>query len=148
MKISFGCDHRGLILKKALLERMAQLGHEVVDFGTFASESVDYPVYGEKVGKAVASGECELGVLACGTGYGISLAANQIKGIRAVNCSDTYTAVLTRKHNNANVLSLGSFVVGEGLAVMILDAFLSTQFEAGRHQARLDMVAEIRKKNA
>lgn len=148
MKIAFGCDHRGFILKKALLERMALLGHEVIDFGTFSDESVDYPQFGEKVGKAVASGECERGILVCGTGYGISLAANQIPGIRAVNCSDLYTATLSRKHNNANVLSLGSLVVGEGKALLLLEAFLSTEFEGGRHLARLQMVNEIRKNNA
>ncbi|MBQ3078399.1 MAG: ribose 5-phosphate isomerase B [Clostridia bacterium] len=148
MKIAFGCDHKGFILKKALIDRMTQLGHEVIDCGTCSEESTHYPIYGEKVGALVSSGECERGVLVCGTGYGISLAANQFKGVRAVNCSDVYTATLTRSHNNANVLSVGAMVVGEGLALLILEAFLNTPFDGGRHQARLDMVREIREKNA
>lgn len=144
MKIAFGCDHRGFLLKKAILEHLKALGHEVTDFGTDSEESVNYPVYGEKVGRAVSSGECELGVLACGTGFGISLAASRLPGIRAVNCSDPYTASLTRRHNNANVLSVGAMVVGEGLALQILDAFLNSEFEGGRHSQRLQMIENIK----
>ena len=143
MKVAFGCDHKGFILKNALIRHIKAMGHEIVDFGTDSEESVDYPEYGEKVGRAVASGECELGVLVCGTGYGISLAASKVKGIRAVNCSDLYTATLTRKHNNANVISLGSMVVGEGIACQLVEAFLTTEFEGGRHSKRLQMVDEI-----
>lgn len=144
MKIAFGCDHRGYLLKNAVVNYITGLGHEVTDFGTDSEKSVDYPVFGEKVGRAVASGECELGILICGTGFGISLAAGKVKGIRAVNCSDTYTAKLTRMHNNANVLSIGSMVVGEGLALDIVGAFLSASFEGGRHSRRLEMVESIK----
>ncbi|MBR3927767.1 MAG: ribose 5-phosphate isomerase B [Clostridia bacterium] len=143
MKIAFGCDHRGFILKDAVINHIKGLGHEVVDFGCFSSESVNYPVYGEKVGRAVSKGECDFGVLICGTGFGISLAANRVNGIRAVNCSDTYTARLTRMHNNANVISIGSMVVGEGLALQLVETFLSTSFEGGRHLKRLEMVDAI-----
>ena len=143
MKIAFGCDHKGFILKDALIRHIKALGHEIVDFGTNSEKSVDYPVYGEKVARAVAAGECDLGVLVCGTGYGISLAASRVKGIRAVNCSDVYTATLTRKHNNANIISIGSMVVGEGIALQLIDAFLNTGFDGGRHAKRLEMVENI-----
>lgn len=144
MKIAFGCDHRGFLLKRAVVDYITSLGHEVVDLGTDSEAKTDYPIYGEKVGRAVSSGECELGVVICGTGFGISLAAGKVKGIRAVNCSDTYTAKLTRMHNNANVLSLGAMVVGEGLALEIVGAFLSTAFEGGRHSRRLEMIENIK----
>ncbi len=147
MKIAFGCDHKGFVLKKAILNRLSELGHETVDLGTYDTASVHYPIYGEKVARLVASGECERGVLVCGTGYGISLAANHVRGIRAVCCSDVYTAALTRSHNDANVLSLGAMVVGEGLALMILDTFLNTPFAGGRHSERLRMLDEIDTRN-
>lgn len=140
MKIAFGCDHRGYLLKDAVIRHIQSLGHEVVDFGCNSAESVNYPVYGEKVGRAVSNGECDFGVLICGTGFGISLAANRVRGIRAVNCSDAYTARLTRQHNNANIISIGSMVVGEGLALQLVETFLSTAFEGGRHSKRLEMV--------
>lgn len=143
MKIAFGCDHKGYILKKAVVNHLKALGHEVVDFGCDSEESVNYPIYGEKVGRAVSSGECDFGVLICGTGFGISLAASKVKGIRAVNCSDAYTARLTRMHNNANVISIGAMVVGEGLALTLVETFLSTSFEGGRHSLRLEMVDKI-----
>jgi len=143
MKVAFGCDHKGYILKAALIRHIQAMGHEVVDFGTDSEKTVDYPVYGEKVGRAVASGECELGVLVCGTGFGISLAASKVKGIRAVNCSDVYTASLTRSHNNANIISIGSMVVGEGVACQLVETFLTAEFEGGRHAKRLQMVDEI-----
>lgn len=144
MKIAFGCDHKGYILKNAVIKHIEALGHEVVDFGTDSDKSVHYPIYGEKVARAVAGGECDFGVLICGTGFGISLAASRVKGIRAVNCSDTYTARLTRLHNNANVISIGAMVVGEGLALNLVETFLSTGFEGGRHAVRLQMVDEIK----
>lgn len=144
MKIAFGCDHKGYMLKSAVLAHLAEAGHEVMDFGTDSPQSVDYPVYGERVGRSVSSGECDFGILICGTGFGISLAASRVSGIRAVNCSDLYTATLTRRHNNANILSLGAMVVGEGLALQLIDAFLSTEFEGGRHSRRLQMVEEIK----
>ena len=143
MRIAFGCDHKGYILKSSIIALIRNLGHDVVDFGTDSEESVNYPVYGEKVGRAVSRGECDFGVLICGTGYGISLAASRVRGIRAVNCSDTYTARLTRMHNNANVLSIGSMVVGEGIAKDIVETFLTTGFDGGRHAVRLQMVDEI-----
>ena len=143
MRIAFGCDHKGYILKSSIIALIRSLGHDVVDFGTDSEESVNYPVYGEKVGRAVSRGECDFGVLICGTGYGISLAASRVRGIRAVNCSDTYTARLTRMHNNANVLSIGSMVVGEGIAKDIVETFLTTGFDGGRHAVRLQMVDEI-----
>lgn len=148
MKIAFGCDHRGYILKEAILAHLRENGHEVVDMGTDSTERVDYPVYGERVGRAVASGECALGIVVCGTGFGISLAAGSVKGVRAICCSDAYTARLTREHNNANVLALGSMVVGEGLALTLIDTFVNAKFEGGRHQRRLDMLDEIRARNA
>ncbi len=143
MKIAFGCDHKGFALKGAILNHLKELGHEVIDLGTYDTASVDYPIYGEKVGRMVASGECERGVLVCGTGYGISLAANHVRGIRAVCCSDVYTATLTRSHNDVNVLSMGAMVVGEGLALLILDAFLKTPFLGGRHADRLKMIEDM-----
>ncbi len=143
MKIAFGCDHKGFALKGAILNHLKELGHEVIDLGTYDTASVDYPIYGEKVGRMVASGECERGVLVCGTGYGISLAANHVRGIRAVCCSDVYTATLTRSHNDVNVLSMGAMVVGEGLALLILDAFLKTPFLGGRHAERLKMIEDM-----
>lgn len=143
MKIAFGCDHRGYILKKAVVEHIKSLGHEVIDFGCDSTESVNYPVYGEKAARAVSKGECDFGVLICGTGFGISLAASKVKGIRAVNCSDAYTARLTRQHNNANIISIGSMVVGEGLALQLVEIFLGTAFEGGRHAKRLEMVEAI-----
>lgn len=143
MKIAFGCDHKGYILKDAVIRHIERMGHEVVDFGCDSEKSVHYPVYGEKVGRSVSKGECDFGVLICGTGYGISLAASKVRGIRAVNCSDTYTARLTRMHNNANVLSIGSMVVGEGMALQLVETFLSTSFEGGRHAQRLEMVDNI-----
>ena len=143
VKIAIGCDHKGFLLKDAVVRHLVSAGHEVCDMGTDSEASVDYPIYGEKVGRAVASGACDMGVVLCGTGYGISLAAGRVKGIRAVCCSDVYTARLTRNHNNANVLAMGAMVVGEGLAIEILDAFLSERFLGGRHEARLKMIEEI-----
>ena len=144
MKLVLASDHRGLELKRQLMEYLAQQGHELFDVGTYTVDSVDYPVYAEKACVAVTSGEAERAILVCGTGFGISLAANQIDGIRAVNCSDVYTARMTRRHNNANVISIGADVVGTGLARLLIDTFLSTPFDGGRHQKRLDMVAELR----
>ena len=143
MKIAFGCDHKGYILKKAVIKHIENMGHEVVDFGCNSEESVHYPIYGEKVGRAVSNGECDFGVLICGTGCGISLAASKVKGIRAVNCSDTYTARLARMHNNANIISIGAMVVGEGLAINLVETFLTTSFEGGRHAMRLEMIDQI-----
>ena len=144
MKIAIGCDHGGYALKLAVKKHLEEKGYEVVDYGCHITESVDYPVYGEKVGRAVAGGECELGVLICGTGIGISLAANRVKGVRAAVCSEPYSAEMTRRHNNANIIAFGARVVGEGTAMTIVDAFLGAQFEGGRHARRVDMLEAIR----
>ena len=126
MKIAIGCDHGGYALKLAVKKHLEEKGYEVIDYGCHGTESVDYPVYGEKVGRAVARGECELGVLICGTGIGISLAANRVKGVRAAVCSEPYSAEMTRRHNNANIIAFGARVVGE------------------RHARRVDMIEAIR----
>lgn len=144
MKIAIGCDHGGYELKLAVKKHLEEKGYEVVDYGCHSTESVDYPVYGEKVGRAVAGGECELGVLICGTGIGISLAANRVKGVRAAVCSEPYSAEMTRRHNNANIIAFGARVVGEGTACAILDAFFNAKFEGGRHAQRVAMLDEIK----
>ena len=144
MKIAIGCDHGGYALKLAVKKHLEDKGYEVVDYGCHSTESVDYPVYGEKVGRAVAGGECELGVLICGTGIGISLAANRVHGIRAAVCSESYSAELTRRHNDANMIAFGARVVGEGTACAILDAFFGAKFEGGRHAQRVAMLDEIK----
>lgn len=146
MKIAMGNDHTGIELKNIIKEFVEGKGYEVIDLGTNAPESCDYPVYGEKVGRAVADGEADLGIAICGTGVGISLACNKVKGIRACVCSEPYTAKLSRQHNNSNVLAFGSRVVGSELAKMITEAWLYAAFEGGRHQRRVDMVMEIEKR--
>ena len=146
MKIAMGNDHTGIELKNIIKEFVEGKGYEVIDLGTNAPESCDYPVYGEKVGRAVADGEADLGIAICGTGVGISLACNKVKGIRACVCSEPYTAKLSRQHNNSNVLAFGSRVVGSVLAKMISVAWLDAAFEGGRHQRRVDMVMEIEKR--
>ena len=146
MKIAIGNDHAALELKKVIKAYVEDMGHEVVDFGTHTTDSCDYPVYGEKVARAVAGGECELGILICGTGIGISLAANKVKGIRAAVCSESYSARLTRAHNNANIIAFGARVIGEDTAKDIVNAFINTPFEGGRHQRRIDMITEIENK--
>ena len=144
MKVAFGCDHAGFALKEAVIAHLKEMGHEVVDFGCYTPERVDYPAQGEKAARAVASGECALGVLICGTGIGISLAANRVHGIRAAVCSESYSAELTRRHNDANMIAFGARVVGEGTACAILDAFFGAKFEGGRHAQRVAMLDEIR----
>ena len=117
------------------------------DYGTYTEESCDYPIYGEAVGRAVASGACELGIIICGTGIGISMAANKVKGVRAALCGDCFSAEMTRKHNDANVLALGARVVGPGLALKIVDTFLDNEFEGGRHARRVALLNEIESGN-
>ena len=143
MKIAVGSDHAALTMKNHVIEYLQSKGHEVVNFGTDTADSVDYPVYGEKVARAVAAGECERGIVVCGTGVGISLAANKVKGIRCVVCSETYTARYSRLHNNTNMLAFGARVVGPGLADMLIDAFLETPYEGGRHERRVQMIKDI-----
>ena len=145
--IAIGCDHGGLNLKKAILEYLDQNGIACKDYGTFDDASVDYPDFGEMVAKAVVSGECDKGILICGTGIGISLAANKMPGIRAALCTDTFMARMSRAHNDANILALGERVVGPGLALDIVDIWLNTEFESGgRHRQRVNKITEIEKK--
>jgi ribose 5-phosphate isomerase B len=143
MKIAIGNDHVAVDMKRHIKDHLEKLGHEVVNYGTDSGERTDYPIYGERVGRAVASGECDLGVLICGTGIGISLAANKVKGVRAAVCSEPYSARLTRQHNNANIIAFGARVVGISVAEMIVDEFLNAEFEGGRHGVRVDMISAI-----
>ena len=143
MKIAIGNDHTAIELKEIIKEFVESKGYEVIDLGTNSTESCDYPVYGEKVGKAVASGEADLGIAICGTGVGISLAANKVKGIRACVCSEPYTAKLSRMHNNTNVLTFGARVIGVEMAKMIVDEWLDNKYEGGRHDRRVQMLGEI-----
>ena len=143
MKIAIGCDHVGWELKPIIAEHLRQRGYDVEDFGCHSAERCDYPAYGEAVARAVASGQCDLGVLICGTGIGISLAANKVRGIRAAVCSEPYSARLTRQHNDANIIAFGARVVGPDLAKMIVDEFLDASFEGGRHQRRVDAITDI-----
>ena len=141
--IALGCDHGGYALMQKVKEHLTAQGIEFHDFGTYSQESCDYPVYAEAAAKAVTGGECSLGILICGTGIGISIAANKIPGIRAALCSDCFSAEMTRRHNDANMLAMGARVLGEGLALKIVDTFLSSDFEGGRHQRRVDMITAL-----
>ena len=143
MKIVIGNDHAGVGLKNTIKAFLEEKGYEVINVGTDTTESVDYPVYGEKVGRCVADGKADLGIAICGTGLGISLAANKVRGIRACVCSEPYTAVMSRRHNNCNVLCFGARVVGEDLAKMIVEEWLNAKFEGGRHQRRVDLIMKI-----
>ena len=142
-KVAVGCDHGGFILKEAVVDELKKLGAEVVDFGCFSTESVDYPEYGLKVANAVAQQRCDLGVVMCGTGIGISIAANKVKGIRCGLCTSVEMAKLTRQHNNANMLAMGGRILETETAFAIVDAFIDTQFEGGRHKRRTDMLDEM-----
>lgn len=146
MKIAIGSDHVGYPLKLKISEYLEAQGHQVHDYGTNSEERTDYPIYGKRVADAVAGGEYERGVLICGTGVGISITANKVDGIQAVVCSEPYSARLARSHNNANILAFGARVVGQSMAEMILDEFLKTEFEGGRHQNRLDMIRDVERK--
>ena len=146
MKIGIGNDHSALELKAEIVEFLKVKGHEVVDYGTYTTDSCDYPVYGEKVARAVVAGEVEKGILICGTGLGISLAANKVKGIRAAVCSEPFTAKMARVHNNCNILAFGARVVGAELAKMIVETWLDAEFEGGRHQRRVDLITAIEEK--
>ena len=143
MKIAIGNDHVAVDMKWEIKEYLESKGHEVINVGTDSSERFNYPVSGYKVGKMVASGEVDCGVLICGTGVGISLAANKVRGVRAAVCSDPYTARLTKQHNNANIIAFGARVIGIETAKMIVDEYLNAEFEGGRHQTRIDMIHEI-----
>lgn len=143
MKIGIGNDHAATELKFAIVDYLKELGHEVVNFGTDTNDSCNYPEYGEKVARAVVAKEVDLGILICGTGVGISIAANKVKGIRAVVCSEPCSARLAREHNNANILAFGARIVGEELAKTIVKEYLDASFLGGRHQMRVDMISEI-----
>ncbi|SCJ49645.1 Ribose-5-phosphate isomerase B [uncultured Eubacterium sp.] len=143
MIIAMANDHGGLALKKIVKEHLIERGYKVVDLGTHSEESVDYPIYGKSCGEAVASGKADLGVVVCGTGIGISIAANKVKGIRCGLCTSVEMAELTKKHNNANILALGGRTTDPELAIKITDAWLDTEFEGGRHKRRTDMLDEM-----
>ena len=143
MKISIGSDHGGFDLKEAVKKHLEGRGFECVDKGCYDKSSCDYPVFGRAAAQAVASGECEKGIVICTTGIGISITANKVKGVRCALCSDTLTARMTREHNDANMLAMGAGIVGENLAMSIVDTFLDTEFSgAERHQRRVDMIEE------
>ena len=144
--IAIGCDHGAVELKNQMIEHLKKRGIECKDVGTYTSESCDYPVYANKVTDLVTSGECELGILMCGTGIGMSMAANKVKGIRAALCSDCFSAQATREHNNANVLCMGERVLGVGLAEMITDTWLETEFAGGRHERRVNKIMDLEAK--
>ena len=142
MKIAIGSDHVGIELKPIIIDYLKELGHEVEDFGAYSSERTDYPIYGKKVAEEVVSGNFDCGILICGTGVGISIAANKVKGIRAVVCSEPYSAKLSKEHNNTNILAFGSRVVGSELAKMIVKEWLDAKFEGGRHENRVNMIRQ------
>ena len=143
MKIALGSDHGGLNLKESVKEHLLTKGYEVNDFGTYTQESCDYPDIAEKVAIEVRDKNYEFGILVCGTGIGIGIAANKVNGIRAALCHDTFSAHATREHNNANILTMGERVIGTSLAIDIVDTFLSTTFEGGRHQTRIDKISKL-----
>ena len=143
MKIAVGCDHGGLEHKNAIKEHLESRGFEVKDFGIEENKSVDYPDIALPLAKSVSAKECDLGILVCGTGIGMSLAANKVKGIRAAACSEHFSAKYTRLHNNSNILCLGGRVIGVGTALELVDLFVDTEFEGGRHQTRIDKVMAI-----
>ena len=141
--IALACDHGGYTLKETVKKPLLEQGYEVRDFGTNSLDSCDYPDYGAPAARAVASGECDRGILICTTGIGMSIAANKIRGIRCAHCSDVYSAEKSREHNDANMIALGGRVVGQGLAEKIVDAFLDTEFLGGRHADRVQMMMEL-----
>ena len=143
MKIGIGSDHAAFAMKEEIKDYLRELGHEVTDYGTYSTASCDYPVYGERVALAIKAGEVERGILICGTGVGISLAANKVKGIRAAVCSEPYTAQMTVRHNDAQIVAFGARVIGIDTAKMIVDAFLDAKFEGGRHKRRVDLLTDI-----
>ncbi len=143
MHIVVGNDHAGPDLKNHIKQHLSDLGHTVTDVGTNSFESTDYPDHAAQAAALVVSGEADLGILICGTGVGIGISANKVHGIRCATCSEPYSAVMSRRHNNANMLSMGARVVGPDLALMIVDAFLSGEFEGGRHQRRVDKITSL-----
>ena len=146
MKIALGCDHGGYELKQFIMKTLEKLGYEYEDFGCYSLESCDYPDFGAAAARAVAEGKCDRGIVICTTGIGMSIAANKIKGIRAVVCSEPYSAKLSRMHNNANVLCFGARVVGEELAKMIVDEWLAAEFLGERHAERVNKIIALENK--
>lgn len=147
MKIAIGCDHGGLEIKNAVIEYFKANNIEFCDYGCYTNESVDYPIYAYKVATAITTGEATLGVLCCGTGIGISMAANKVKGIRAAVCTNEFMAEMTRRHNNSNILCMGGRVIDEDTAVKLADIFVNTEFEGDRHTKRVDMITQIEQEN-
>ena len=143
MKLAIGNDHTAIDLKRTIMDHLTERGIEVVNVGCDSTESFDYPISGYRVGKLVASGEVDGGVLICGTGVGISLAANKVKGVRACVCSEPYTAALSKRHNNANIIAFGARVVGDELAKLIVDSWLDASYGGGRHERRVQMLMSI-----
>ena len=147
MKLAIGCDHGGIELKLEIVKHLEERGIELVDFGIKEYQSVNYPEIALPLAKAVASGECDRGILVCGTGIGMSIAANKVKGIRAAVCSDHFSAKFTRLHNDANILCLGGRVIGPGVANEMVDLFIDTEYEGGRHATRVQMITDIENNN-
>ncbi len=141
--IAIACDHAGPALKEEIKALLAEMGETCRDFGTDTADSVDYPVYASRAARAVASGECDKGIVICGTGIGISIAANKVKGVRCALCSEPLSAALTRQHNDANMVAIGARITGSELAKEIVRTFLTTPFEGGRHQNRVDLISRI-----
>ena len=146
--IAIACDHAGLDLKQEIIKHLKARNLEVKDFGTYDTNSCDYPDFAYPAAKSVATGECEKGILVCGTGVGMSMCANKVKGVRCALCGDCFSAQATRQHNDANMLALGARVTGAGLALKIVDTFLETPFEGGRHQRRIDKISDIETKES
>jgi len=145
MIIALGCDHGGFALKEHVKKYLEGKGLTVKDCGTYSTESCDYPVFGKAAAEAVASGECEKGIVICTTGIGISITANKVKGVRCALCSEPLSAEMTRRHNNANMLAMGAGVIGANMAERIVDTFLSTEFEGGRHERRVNLISDMEK---
>lgn len=143
MKIAIGCDHGGYLLKQDVLIWLEEHDIDVEDFGCYSRESVDYPAYGEKVGRAVAAGEADFGIVICTTGIGISIAANKVAGIRCAHCADSLEAEMTRRHNDANMMAIGAGFTGKNMAERMVEVFLSTEFEGGRHERRVNKLNAI-----
>lgn len=147
MKVAIGCDHGGFELKTKLILHLKDKGYDVEDCGTYDAKSCNYPQIAKEVAQKITSKQCERGILCCGTGIGMSIAANKINGIRAAAVSDAFSATYTRLHNDSNILCLGERTIGAGLAAMLCDIFLTTDFEGGRHKTRIDMITDIEKEN-
>ena len=143
MKIALGCDHGGYALKQDIIKVLEKLGHEYEDFGCYSTESCDYPDFGAAAARAVAEGKCDRGIVICTTGIGISIAANKVHGVRCALCTDPLMAAMTRRHNDANMLALGAGIVGPNLAEAIVETFLTTEFEGGRHARRVGLITAM-----